>query len=158
MPKIERKLFATYIEAQVTTPTYVLLGTDLEELNIEMNANVVRTANILGQSSISIDKYEKQASVEPFKADSGDDLYKWLKEIIDGDLTLSELETNIVNVDLFGTAAEGAYPAIKETCIVEITSYGGNTEGFQIPFNIHLTGVKTKGTFNPTTKAFTATP
>lgn len=155
MPKIERKLFATYIEAQTSVPSYVLLGTDLEEFNIEMNANVIRTANILGESSISIDKYEKTASIEPYKAESGNDLFTWLKSIIDDDLTLSDLETNIVNVDLFGTETAGAFPAIKESCIVEVISYGGNTEGFQIPFNVHLTGAKVKGTFNPTTKAFT---
>lgn len=27
---------------------------------------------------------------------------------------------------------------------------------YQIPFTLHYTGVKRKGTFNPTTKAFTA--
>jgi hypothetical protein len=156
MSKIARKLFATYIHAQTSTPSYVLLGTDLEELNVEMNANVVKTANILGQNAISIDKYEKQTSVEPYKAETGD-LYTWLKEIFEDEQTLSDLETNVVHVDLNATAVAGAYPAIKETCVVEIVSYGGNTEGFQIPFNIHYMGVRTKGTFNPTTKVFTAT-
>ena len=28
--------------------------------------------------------------------------------------------------------------------------------GYQIPFNVHYTGVKTKGTFNISTKTFTA--
>ena len=36
-----------------------------------------------------------------------------------------------------------------------VSSYGGDTTGYQIPFNVHYTGVKTKGTFNPATKAFT---
>ena len=27
--------------------------------------------------------------------------------------------------------------------------------GYQIPFNVHYTGVKTKGTFDPATKKFT---
>ncbi len=156
MSKIKRKQFATYIQAQTSTPSYVLLGTDLEELSIEMNANVVKTANILGETSVSIDKYEKQSSVEPFKADSGDDLFTWLKEIIDGDQTLSDLETNVVHVDLYATPTVDAYPAYKENVVVEVVSYGGNTEAFQIPFNIHYTGVRVAGTFNPTTKTFTA--
>jgi len=157
MGKIARKLFATYLEAQTPTPSYSLLGTDLEDFSIEMNANVVKTANILGENSISVDKYEKQASIEPYKADNGNDLFTWLKSIIDGDLTLDNLNTNVVHVDLFGAESSGAYPAIKETCVVEVVSYGGDTEGFQIPFNIHLTGVKIAGTFNPATKVFTAT-
>ena len=43
--------------------------------------------------------------------------------------------------------------ASAEVCIV---SYGGDTTGYQIPFNVHYTGVKTKGTFNISTKTFTA--
>ena len=34
-------------------------------------------------------------------------------------------------------------------------SYGGDTTGYQIPFNVHYTGVKTKGSFDPATKKFT---
>ena len=50
----------------------------------------------------------------------------------------------------------GAYPAVKEECYIEIVSYGGDTTGYQIPFNVHYTGVKSKGTFNPATNTFTA--
>ena len=46
---------------------------------------------------------------------------------------------------------------MKEECYIEITSYGGDTTGYQIPFNVHYTGVKTKGTFNVESKTFTAT-
>lgn len=158
MAKIKRNLFKTFINTTKGdgAAVYEVLGADLEELNVEMNANVVKQANILGETSTSIDKYEKQASVEPYKADSGTGLYTRLKGIIDDEETLDDLKTDIVHVDLMSTASSGAYPAIKEEAIIEVVSYGGNTEGFQIPFNLHLTGVRTKGTFNPTTKAFTA--
>ena len=51
--------------------------------------------------------------------------------------------------------AAGADPAVREECYIEIVSYGGDTTGYQIPFNVHYTGVKTKGTFDPATKKFT---
>ena len=44
---------------------------------------------------------------------------------------------------------------MREECYIEVSSYGGDTTGYQIPFNIHYTGAKTTGTFNPSTKAFT---
>ena len=47
--------------------------------------------------------------------------------------------------------------AVKEECYIEIVSYGGDTTGYQIPFNVHYTGVKTAGTFDPATKTFTET-
>ena len=158
MAKIKRELFKTFINCtpSETTAAYQVLGDDLEELNIEMSANVTRTSNILGENAITIDRYEKTASIEPYKADSSSALFTFLKGIIDAEKTLDELKTDVVHVDVFGTATSGAYPAYKEEVFVEITSYGGNTEGFQIPFNIHFTGKRTKGTFNPTTKAFTA--
>jgi len=155
MAKIERKGFATFIMAQTSTPAYELIGTDLEELNVDMNANVVKTANILGISSVSIDKYEKQSSIDPYKADSGTDLFIWLKEILDDELVLDDLNTTVVQCDLFGTETTGSYPAIEEDAMVEIVSYGGNTEGFQIPYNIHYKGIRRKGTFDPSTKTFT---
>lgn len=156
MSKIKRELFKTFINVTPSSAaSYEVLGDDLEELNVEMGANVVRSANILGGNSISIDRYEKTASIEPYKADSGTGLFTFLKDIIDEEKTLDDLKTDVVHVDVFGTAVSGAYPAHKEIVIVEVVSYGGNTEGFQIPFNLLFTGQRTAGTFNPTTKAFT---
>jgi hypothetical protein len=157
MAKIKRELFKSFINCTpASTSSYEVLGEDLEEFNVEMGANVVKTSNILGENSISIDKYEKTASVEPYKADSGTDLFTFLKAIVDEEKTLDDLKTDVVHVDIFGTAVSGAYPAYKEAVVVEVSSYGGNTEGFQIPFNLHFTGSRTKGKFNPTTKTFTA--
>ncbi len=155
MSKIKRELFKTFINCTpASTASYEVLGEDLEEFNVEMGANVIKQPNILGANSISIDRYEKTASVEPYKADSGTGLFTFLKAIIDEEKTLDDLKTDVVHVDVFGTAVSGAYPAYKEIVIVEVVSYGGNTEGFQIPFNLHFTGQRTEGTFNPTTKAF----
>ena len=69
---------------------------------------------------------------------------------------LDDLKTDIVEVKLWETESSGAYPAVKEECYVEVSSYGGDTTGYQIPFNVHYTGVKTTGTFNVSTKTFTA--
>ena len=61
-----------------------------------------------------------------------------------------------LSAKLWDAQSSGAFPAVREECYIEVSSYGGDTTGYQIPFNVHYTGVKTKGTFNPTTKAFTA--
>jgi len=45
---------------------------------------------------------------------------------------------------------------VKEEAYIEITSYGGDTTGYQIPFTIHYTGEKVKGTFDVSSKTFTA--
>ena len=147
--KIERKYMAHYLNATFAaddgTASYVRLGKDLEEYSPELSANVEKKTNILGNETVSIDSYQKQGEVSPYYAEKGDN-----------DLVLDDLKTDIVEVKLWDAQSSGAFPAVREECYIEVSSYGGDTTGYQIPFNVHYTGVKTKGTFNPTTKAFTA--
>ena len=157
MAKIERKYMAHFINgAKEGQAVYERLGQDLEEFSPEMSAQVETKKNILGESSVLISGYEKTAAVEPFYADQGSQLFQRLQEIIDGDLVLDDLKADVVDVKLWDADQAGAYPAVKETVFIEVTSYGGDTTGYQIPFTIHYTGEKVKGTFNVSTRTFTA--
>ena len=158
MAKIERKYMAHFINAAKSGEEAIFerLGQDLEEFSPELSAQVETKKNILGQSSVLISGYEKTAAVEPFYAQSGSALFNRLQEIIDGDLVLDELKAEVVDVKLWEADETGAYPAVKEAVFLEVTSYGGDTTGYQIPFTIHYTGQKVKGTFNVSTKTFTA--
>ena len=158
--KIERKYMAHYLNAHFAndsegTAEYVRLGKDLEEYSPELSANVEKKQNILGNTSVTIDSYQKQGEVSPYYAEKGDPLFEKLQAIIDGNMVLDDLKTDIVEVKLWNEEASGAFPAAREECYIEVSSYGGDTTGYQIPFNIHYTGVKTTGTFNPSTKTFT---
>jgi len=157
MPKIARKLHQTFIDATPSaTATYEVLGSDIEDLSVELAKNVETTQNILGQSSVKVTNGAKNASVAPYMADSDSDLFTFLQNAIDNDLELDSLKTNVVEVKLWETETAGSWPAIKEDVFIEPVSYGGNTTGYQIPFNIHYTGTKVAGSFNPETKTFTA--
>lgn len=157
MAKIERKYLAHYINTSVDgeNAVYERLGKDLEEFSPEMSAQVDTKKNILGESSILISSYEKTASVEPFYAEDGSKLFERLQNIIDDSLVLDKLKADVVEVKLWNNAEAGVYPAIREEVYIEVTSYGGDTTGYQIPFTLHYTGNKVKGTFNVTTKTFT---
>ena len=159
--RIERKYMAYYLNAafgsEAGTANYVRLGKDLEEYSPELSANVEKKNNILGETTVTIDHYEKQGEVSPYYAEKDDPLFAKLQAIIDGSLVLDDLKTDIVEVKLWDAESSGAFPAVREECYIEVSSYGGDTTGYQIPFNVHYTGVKTKGTFNPTTKTFTVT-
>ena len=158
MAKIERKYLAHYINGAAVgseAATYERLGKDLEEFSPELSAQVDTKKNILGETSILISSYEKTGSVEPYYAEKNSPLFTRLQDIIDNQLVLDELKTDVVEVKLWDEAEGGAYPAIKEEAYIEVTSYGGDTTGYQIPFTLHFTGVRTKGTFNVSTKTFT---
>lgn len=151
MAKIERKYMAHFLQVG---EEYIRLGKDLEEYSPEMSAQVEKTKNILGETSVSIVGYEKTGAVEPYFAESGDPLFEKLQSIIDGDLTLDACKASIVEVKLWDGDGE-AYPAVREECFLEVTSYGGDTQGYQIPFTVHYTGKKETGTFALTSKTFT---
>ena len=157
MAKIERKYLAHFINtADGTDAVYEQLGKDLEAFTAELSAQVETKKNILGQSSIVISGYEKKASVEPYYAEAGTGLFEKLQKIIDDGLVLDDLKTDVVEVKLWDETEEGVYPAIREEVYVEVTSYGGDTTGYQIPFTLHYTGEFVKGTFDVTSKTFTA--
>ena len=134
--KIERKYMAHYLNAAFGSgdASYTRLGSDLEEYSPELTANVEKKSNIVGETTVTINGYQKQGEVSPYYAEPGDPLFERLQ----------------------AKDTAGAYPAVREECYIEVVSYGGDTTGYQIPFNVHYTGVKTKGTFDPAAKKFTA--
>ena len=154
--KIERKYLAHYINvSQEGEAVYERLGQDLETFAPEMSAQVETKRNILGESAVVISGYEKTGAVEPYYADTDTGLFARLQTIIDEDLVLEKLRTDVVEVKLW-KESDGKYEAIREEAYIAISSYGGDTTGYQIPFTLHFTGKKTKGTFDVATKNFTA--
>ena len=155
--KMQRKFFQNFVDTSMngTTASYYRLGKDLEEFSAEMSAQVETKKNILGESSILISGYEKTASVEPYYAEEGTALFQRLQDILDNASVLDEMKTDVVEVKLWNPAQDGVYPAIREEAYIEITSYGGDTTGYQIPFTLHYTGNRTHGTFDVASKTFT---
>lgn len=157
--KIKRMLMAHFIDSalpEASSPEYVRLGKDLEEYIVEMNANIDTKNNILGETLVTLDSYQPQASVEPYYAEKGDPMFDRLQAIIDERQTLDDLKTSVVEVHLWeeDATAAGKFVAYKEDAIIEVASYGGDTTGYQIPFNVHHTGNRQKGTFDVKTKTF----
>ena len=156
---IERKLLAHFLNAAPggSDPSYCRLGKDLEEMNVELNPEIETKKNILGELSVRLSSYEAQSSVEPYYAEDGDSLFPFLQDIVDKRKVLDDCKTDAIEVHLWEEveASTGTYKAYKESCIVEVSSYGGDTSGYQIPFSIHYLGDRVEGTFNLKTKTFT---
>ena len=112
---IERKYMAHYVDSgftsTATSGSYVRLGTDLEEFNIELNPDIETGKNILGESTFHHNGYEESGSVEPYYAEDGDDLFEALQTKIDTRATGDDLKSWYVEVHLWETAVSGAYPA-----------------------------------------------
>ena len=150
--KIARKYMAHFLDASFmgTTPSLYRLGADLEEFNVELNPNTEQKQNILGENTFTHSGYEISASAEPYYAVVGDALFEKLQEIIDGQKTDDSLKTYAYEVHLWeaGTGS-GTFVAYRQEVYVVPTSYGGDTTGYQIPFEVHYVGEKVLGNFTP---------
>lgn len=156
---IKRKLMAHFINCSIPNEdaVYERLGKDLEEYSAELGANVESKKNILGETSVKIDSYEKTGSVEPYYASVDEALFTRLQNIIDNEQTLDDLESDIVDVHMWEAVENSTtnFKAIKWPGVIEVTSYGGDTTGYQIPFTFHYTKAGIPGTFDVSTKTFT---
>lgn len=141
----EFKLFADVSASGASAPEWELQGDKVEDMSIEMNANVETTADVTGVSTTTLDKYEEQTSVDPYRARKESKLFAILYDIIKYRKTLSDVERKFLCVNIFANA-DGAYDAWTQDCIIEAQSYGGDTKGLAIPYNIHWTGKRTYGT------------
>lgn len=157
--QVERKWMAHFIDASFSgmTASWVRLGKDLEEYNIDLNPDVEVTKNILGEQSIKHKGYEITSEAEPYYAEIGDPLFEKIQNIIDTRATGDSCKTKSLEVHLWDedSTSTGSYVAYKEDVYVIPTSHGGDTSGYQLPFTVYYAGNRVKGLFNPTTKTFT---
>lgn len=161
--KAERKYLAHYLDAafdkNYTSADYVRIGKDLEEFSVELNPDVETSKNILGENSVKHNGYEASSTADPIYFDYDDALTEKVMEIAMLRKTGDECKTSYVEV-LLKPGTDGAAPvsirAVREDVYVIPTSYGGDTSGVQVPFEIRFAGNRQEGTFDISTKKFTA--
>ena len=162
--KIERKYMAHYLDTAnlctttATTASYYRIGEDLEEYNVELNPDTELVKNILGNTRFDHKGYEPSGTADPFYARSGDALFEKLQKIVDERYTGDQCKTTALEVHLWDEGStSGTYVAYQQPCYVVPSSYGGDTSGYQIPFDVNYVGDRVKGTFATATGEFTAT-
>lgn len=159
--KLKRSALLHYIAtnfdftATTTTPatsaTWYLIGKDVEDMSISMNADTSVVKNILDESSVQDNGYAPSVDVDTYYATPTDgDIYTKLKGIMMDRKTGDECRTYILEVivDNDGTS----FDAWVEEVIVKPTSYGGAPGGVRIPYTISFAGNRQKGTVTFTGK------
>lgn len=146
---IKRKEFMLFADASDkgdgSTPEWEIVGKKIEDMSLEMNPNVETMTDITGSVETTLDKYEKQTSVSPYYARRDSKFAAWLYNVVREEKTLSDVERTFLCVNIFA-GSDGAFDAWTQKAIVAVQSFGGNTKGVQIPYNIHWIGEKTFGT------------
>lgn len=150
--KLNREALAHYIDAawnlkltDVDKAEFELIGDDIEEMSVEMNPDTSQVKNILGQSRTVDNGFAPTMSADPWYADPDKKIYTKLRDIALEQKKGDERKTLMLEVIVEDTEATNHLAYVREVKVTP-TSYGGGTEGFNIPFNVEFDGGFIKGT------------
>lgn len=159
MAKLARKALAHYIDGTFGgdgTPKWYLVGKDIDDMSVELNPDTESTENILGETSVKDNGYEVSMSADPYYADPDDEIYSKIKDIAMNRLKGDACKTKVLEVVI--DKESGPYDAWIEDCIVKPQSYGGDTAGVGIPFDVLFNGNRKQGTATIADRVPTFTP
>lgn len=158
MAKIKRSQVQSFLN---TTPlsaaTYSLIGDGVVTGTINYNPQTSEETYIHQDSAtIVVESYAPTLPVEA-TAVSGDAVFEFIDNLRRTRAVLDDAQTDIVNVWMYETGGPSAYPAEKQNVSIQIDDFGGDGgQAVKINYTINFVGAPIPGTFNATTKAFTA--
>ena len=150
--KLEREAMAHYLDAKFNTKVadaakaeFEIIGDDIEDMSVELNSDTEQIKNILGQTKTKDNGYAPSMDADPFYADPDKALYPKLRDIAMNRLKGDDCKTLMLEVIVEDTQAETHKAWLREV-MVKPQSYGGGTEGMNIPFNVSEDGDSVEGT------------
>lgn len=144
--KLTRGAHLFYIDTSFGTGTtsWYLVGKDIEEMSVDLGADTETVKNILDETSVRHNGYEPTIDADPYYADPDDALYPKLKDIAMNRKKGDDCKTKYLEVIVEDTDAT-SHSAWQEDCYVIPQSVGGDTSGFQIPFQVLPAGNRQAG-------------
>lgn len=146
--KLNREALAHYLDYSfkriISSATWEIIGDDIEEMSYELNPDMETVKNILGQTKTKDNGYEPTMDADPFYADPEKKLYPKIRDIALDRKKGDECKTLMLEVIVENTSATNHLAYVQEV-IVKPQSYGGDTGGFNIPFQVSEDGKRTKG-------------
>ena len=158
MAKIKRSEIQTFIDTTpTTTATYSLIGDGVPSGKIAYNPKTESVTYIhQDNASVSVEGYAPTMAVEQV-AIAGDAIYEYIDELRKARAVLDDAETTIVNVWMYESGGPTAYPAEQQSVCIAIDDFGGDGGvAAKLNYTIYYIGDPIPGTFNASTKAFTA--
>lgn len=150
--RLNREALAHYLDtkwnkkvADVAEAVFEIIGNDIEDMSVEMNPDTSQVKNILGQSRTVDNGFTPTMNADPWYADPESGLYAHLRDIALEQKKGDERKSLLLEVIVEDTEAETHLAYVREVKVTP-TSYGGGTEGFNIPFDVEFDGAFVKGT------------
>lgn len=150
--KLKREALQSYLDsswnkkvADAGKAVFEILGDDIEDMSVEMNPDTSQMKNILGQTKTTDNGFTPSMSADPWYANTESALYPHLRDIVFEQLSGDERKTLLLEVIVEDTEATTHTAYLREVKVTP-TSYGGGTEGVNIPFTVDFDGAFVKGT------------
>ena len=150
--KLEREAMAHYLDTAFNTKVadaakavFEIIGDDIEDMSVELNSDTEQIKNILGQTKTKDNGYTPSMDADPFYADPDKKLYPKLRDIAMNRLKGDACKTLLLEVIVEDTESDTHKAWLREV-MVKPQSYGGGTEGLNIPFNVSEDGACVEGT------------
>lgn len=156
--KIKRSKLAVFLNTGTAdAAAYNLIGNGVASQTINYNPQTEEETYIHQDSGNTEVTGYKPTIPTPMTAIKGDPIFDYVDKIRRNRSILDDAKTTVCIVYLYEDAESGAYPAEECDCTVQIDDFGGDGGASAvINFTINLCGEPTQGTFDPTTKKFTA--
>lgn len=152
MAKLKREALAQYLDSawnkkaeDASKAVFEILGDDIEEMSVEMNPDTTQLKNILGQTKTTDNGFTPTMSADPWYANTDSKLYPHMRDIVLEQISGDERKTLMLDVIVEDTEATTHTAYVREVKVTP-TSYGGGTEGVNIPFTVDFDGKWIKGT------------
>ena len=148
--KLKRSALLHYLDTTFNTtetphtPSWYLIGKDVEDMSVELNPETEVKKNILDETSVTDKGYEPSFDVDTYYATPTDAIYAKLKSIALERKTDDDCKTFCLEVVIDQTGS--SFDGWMEEVIVKPTSYGGPQGGVAIPYTVTFTGNRVKGT------------
>ncbi|MFR6513240.1 MAG: hypothetical protein ACLUP8_04325 [Ruminococcus sp.] len=148
MGKLEREALAHYLDTtwkmKPDTAEWEVLGDDIEEMSVELNPDTEQKKTILGRTRTTDNGYQPSMSADPYYADPTKKIYPKIRDIALDRLKGDACRTLMLEVIVEDTAAPKHLAYVQEV-MVKPQSYGGDTSGVNIPFDVTDDGERKKG-------------
>lgn len=135
--QLEREAYRVYLRCK-STDAWSWLGDDNEDMSVEMNIDKNTIKNVKGQTRVTIGNITPTTSVDPYYAKPDDLFYQ---TVLDCALGRKKADVEILEVVV---GLDDEITAYREDAILTTPSYGGDTNGFGIPFDLDFNGNRQK--------------
>lgn len=148
--KLPRAVYALWLSFD--KKEWTLIGKDTDNASMELNPEVDTKQNVLGETIVDHSGFKPEFALDSYYARTEDAIYEHIQDIAlnrksDEESTAAYLMEAVLTDEVKKSdSVTLTGKAWIEDVVVVPQSYGGDTTGFAIPFNINMNGNRKEGT------------